>query len=96
MQKRAESGPMAFGDDWTGLFLRGDEAASMALILQAFIESAESGDKPCPLDAGILRAFAEKLSKCDERTQGAEVQLLLPFEECLMTRSTVICPPPPV
>jgi len=92
--RRVESGPMAFGDDWTGIFLRGDEAIALASILQSFIESVQSGDDPCPLDAGILRTFAERLAKCDERHRTVDVQHLLSFEECLMTRSTVLCPPP--
>ena len=31
--KRVESGPVKFGDDWAGVFLRGDDALAVALEL---------------------------------------------------------------
>lgn len=36
--RRAETGPMAFGDDWPGIFIRGDNAAYYAMTLQQFLE----------------------------------------------------------
>lgn len=29
---RMESGPISFGDDWPGMFVRGDEAAELAWV----------------------------------------------------------------
>lgn len=40
--KRVESGPVQFGDDWPGLFLRGDACFAYALALKA--ERSQSGD----------------------------------------------------
>ena len=31
---RLETGPVKFGDDWTGIFIRGDEALAIASILK--------------------------------------------------------------
>ena len=35
--KRPETGPMMFGDDWCGVFIRGDAAASYVRALDAAI-----------------------------------------------------------
>lgn len=32
-KERVETGPVRFGDDWTGLFIRGDECATYAFYL---------------------------------------------------------------
>ena len=33
-EKRVETGPIQFGDDWPGLFIRGDNALGFALALK--------------------------------------------------------------
>lgn len=40
--RRVESGPVQFGDDWPGLFLRGDSCFAYALALKA--ERSNNGD----------------------------------------------------
>lgn len=35
---RAETGPMKFGDDWAGVFIRGDNAAYYAMSLRTVLE----------------------------------------------------------
>lgn len=35
---RVETGPVQFGDDWPGVFIRGDNAAYYAMVLRTFIE----------------------------------------------------------
>ncbi len=39
---RVESGAVQFGDDWPGLFLRGDDAFAMALDIKAISDWFES------------------------------------------------------
>lgn len=34
---RVETGPVQFGDDWPGVFIRGDNAASEAMLLHSII-----------------------------------------------------------
>lgn len=34
MSTRPETGPMQFGDDWPGVFIRGDDALATVLSLQ--------------------------------------------------------------
>jgi hypothetical protein len=41
---RLETGPLKAGQDWTGLFLRGDEALGLRSSLKTFID-AHRGDK---------------------------------------------------
>jgi hypothetical protein len=36
---RPETGPMQFGDDWPGVFFRGDNAFHFAITLKSLIES---------------------------------------------------------
>ena len=42
--KRAETGVMAFGDDWPGVFIRGDDAFGFALSLRELLNSSSLGD----------------------------------------------------
>jgi hypothetical protein len=37
MSDRPETGPMKFGDDWTGVFIRGDNAAGYVTALRALV-----------------------------------------------------------
>ncbi len=94
-KRRPESGPMKFGDDWTGVFLRGDYACPTAIVLKNFLECAFRGETPSMLDGVILRDLVDRLSSCEEgEGEPEELQPLLSFEECAMGRQTLLCPPP--
>ncbi len=61
LDKRPETGPMRFGDDWTGLFLRGDCALgylSYVMIARSYL--------PDPQRA-MLNGIIELLASADER-----------------------------
>jgi len=79
---RAESGPMKFGDDWPGIFMRGDDAAFNGMNLARAIEAIEKGEKPDVLCIMILRGLAETLSSCDVRTNTTP-QVMIEFEKAL-------------
>ena len=36
--KRVETGPVQFGNDWPGIYIRGDNAGHYAMILKTLIE----------------------------------------------------------
>lgn len=73
-QTRAETGPMKFGDDWTGVFIRGDNAAGYAMTLR-FAVSKLSGFEAAAL-AGLLRLFEGS----NERTSHlSDTQMMRPF-----------------
>lgn len=38
---RVETGPVQFGDDWPGTFIRGDNAGYYALLLNQLLETGE-------------------------------------------------------
>lgn len=55
--KRVESGPVQFGDDWPGVFIRGDDAAAYAFELQRMLDAG-----PSHLDAAALTTLRNALS----------------------------------
>jgi hypothetical protein len=65
-EERVESGPIQFGNDWPGLFLRGDAALYYGFLLGMFLNkeiSEEDAISRCAL-IGLQRS----LSSCDART----------------------------
>jgi len=62
-EKRPETGPMQFGDDWPGVFIRGDNAIMFELYLQTAIRYLKEADA----DAFTLHSLinlAELLKNC--------------------------------
>jgi hypothetical protein len=56
---RVETGPTQFGDDWPGLFVRGDDAFNIALQLENYM----SGQRDA-FTATTLHEFVRKLRTC--------------------------------
>lgn len=50
--QRVETGPIQFGDDWPGTFLRGDTAAGYALYLSQMLKWVEQ--QPGHIDPFVL------------------------------------------
>ncbi len=65
---RPETGPMQFGDDWPGLFIRGDNAFGYSLALNTAIDATKD-----PLTLAQLRSLRRLLVGCDVRNS-PEVQ----------------------
>jgi hypothetical protein len=42
---RVETGAVQFGDDWPGLFLRGDEAIHLSFLVNSLIQSLSEDQK---------------------------------------------------
>lgn len=79
---RPETGPMAFGDDWPGVFIRGDNAGYYAMILKQFL------DDPDSLKAnGIYKSVLEGLvsvlggSRVTDAGDPTDCQYIKPFED---------------
>jgi len=69
---RPETGPMQFGDDWPGVFLRGDCAGPMGFFLTMLVTwAAQHGYNPIVVRQ--LQGFARILESCDVRLK-PEVQ----------------------
>jgi hypothetical protein len=62
-QVRVESGPIQFGDDWPGIFLRGDEANAMSFYLLSIIERIEKHEEIDPLSTMYLKGLANMLAE---------------------------------
>jgi hypothetical protein len=59
LDKRVETGPTQFGDDWPGLFIRGDNAAFYAIHLQNLLDENED-----PFTRIVLRGLLADLKGC--------------------------------
>lgn len=62
---RVETGPIKFGDDWTGVFIRGDNAFNYAITIKGLLNS-KNIDPICQME---LEGLLEILSSCDEKEQ---------------------------
>lgn len=70
-EDRVETGPVRFGDDWTGLFIRGDTAFHIAHTLRAVLEH-ETFEHPVLKNQ--LEGFAELMESCSEIDTGNDGQ----------------------
>lgn len=44
VEKRVETGPTQFGDDWPGVFIRGDDCLGYSLYLELILNGAPLDD----------------------------------------------------
>jgi hypothetical protein len=80
---RAETGPMEFADDWTGVFVRGDNALGDSFHIAAALEILDASESPgAALSANAIRGMMELLAGA---RQGArpDVQKLRVFSDCV-------------
>jgi hypothetical protein len=55
---RPETGPIQFGDDWPGIFIRGDNAMGYANLLE------EAAKHVPQFDGGLIRGLVDTLRSC--------------------------------
>jgi len=81
MNDRPETGPMEFKDDWTGIFIRGDNAFYYAAQLNAILElmREEWGEGFAGFQIA-LESLKSLLSSCNHNT-AQDKQLMKSFEE---------------
>lgn len=65
--ERVETGPVRFGDDWAGIFIRGDRALHYGMMLNSFSNEA-TGD---PLRGMQVKGLADLLASCAEPCSSA-------------------------
>lgn len=58
-QARVETGPVQFGDDWPGVFIRGDNAGYYAMALDALLQQSDKADL---LTLSILNGLRDALA----------------------------------
>jgi len=88
MSDRPETGPLKFGEDWQGLFIRGDNAAYYGLLLGNVLAHMESkktlAEFPDLLAKQYLQDLLHLLLSCNEFSdKKREPQQLKDFAECL-------------
>ena len=81
LSARPECGALRFGDDWTGLFLRGDVAMAYRLALDSAIAHLHSEGHA--FDRVMLECLRDALAECREPVSPLEVQQLRPWAECV-------------
>ena len=71
--ERVESGPIQFGNDWPGLFMRGDDAFGHAFdicTVWGWIKDKYGAD---PMPSGLVMAMMKLAGVADEIFQGVDV-----------------------
>jgi hypothetical protein len=66
--ERVETGAVQFGDDWPGIFIRGDNAMYYAHLLNSIIDRLGKGVPMEEWDALALQSIRDTLRECDART----------------------------
>ncbi len=78
---RPETGPMKFGEDWTGVFIRGDDAMYFKMCLSEVIGAYGGGLNP--MTGLAMQQLADLFGSANEHEPSeVEPQLLLSFEAC--------------
>jgi len=80
---RPETGTMQFGDDWPGVFIRGDNAFAFAMALRNALEDPTRINRDVIGTKMMLQGLADTLSSSVVgRTSKADLQALKPFDLC--------------
>ena len=74
---RPETGPMQFGDDWPGVFIRGDNAFGYAQALESILFTYKVSD----LNRGQVQGLLNLLRSSNVH-MGSEPQMLKDWEDC--------------
>lgn len=82
---------MRFGDDWTGIFIRGDNAFYFAHQLRAILELIEEHAKEHNFDGFVQANIGGLVDLLTSSTHGAgkepEAQTMKNFEDCFIIPS---------
>lgn len=63
--ERVETGPIQFGDDWPGVFIRGDHALYFAMMLEGILQKQNSTDNNIVVfNTAILKGLVNTLKSC--------------------------------
>lgn len=61
---RVETGPVQFGDDWPGLFIRGDNAFGMKMVIDSAITQLDMTNPAAHLTKIQLEGISQTLGGC--------------------------------
>lgn len=74
---RAETGVVKFGDDWSGVFIRGDHALHYAMIMEKIPEAGLD-----VLELSVLKSLRELFLSCAEPNPDVSRAYLRSYPEC--------------
>ena len=60
VDSRVETGAVQFGDDWPGVFIRGDEAFGLVAAIDTLLS-----DSSAPFAAMMVQGLRDTLAECD-------------------------------
>lgn len=63
-RSRVESGPVQFGDDWPGIFFRGDDALATAMYLQYVLDNQKTEVTTDMIAVVAIERLQKLLSSC--------------------------------
>ena len=80
--KRAETGPMRFGEDWPGIFIRGDNAFYYATIVNRIL--SYDGEIAAIFDSLTVAGLMDlrDLLLSSDASLNNEKQMMLDFDKC--------------
>lgn len=61
-EERVETGPVQFGDDWPGLFVRGDNCIAIAMALRIFLDDPTNQFARMQVES-LVELFQEPLQR---------------------------------
>ena len=66
IMQRMETQVVQFGDDdWPGMFLRGDDAMSVAFCLHACVNQLEQGLEISEVSIAVMRGLGNMMKQCE-------------------------------
>ncbi|MFA6049953.1 MAG: hypothetical protein WC761_02030 [Candidatus Paceibacterota bacterium] len=84
-QTRPETGPMQFGNDWPGVFIRGDNAGYYAMQLNSVLDKLSKDTGYNVFELATLKALAETLEAStiqDGKKTASACQIMQSWEHC--------------
>jgi len=85
MANKPETGPMQFGEDGIGLFLRGDYSTNAALLLLNALSVVQQTGVLDAMVVAKLHGLARTLGCVDVNRTGTEVQFLQDLKHCVIS-----------
>lgn len=86
MSDRPETGAMQFGDDWPGLYIRGDNALGYMMALDAVLQSVTNQHTvPMMQVKGLLRLLGGVDDRVGTDDRDKPIQRLKPLNDCKAT-----------
>lgn len=65
--ERVETGPTQIGDDWPGIFIRGDNAVAFATILEMYLDDMKDNapaSETAHINRSVVQGLANLLRSC--------------------------------